>query len=201
MQDSFEPRKELQCRLYKFLLEKYSDAINAEEKKTIGEVKSLISPDDLTVQTLLSDLKPEEYSFPGDYLPTLKKVFEFIASEIQFVESGLGLNFWLSPKEIFSLKVSDDSDLAVLLCSFMSALGDENAFVVASELEDLSTHSFVITEVEGNFFLLDPSQRHSFEEFSGDKTRVMLNYSFKGSKIRRFIYKFNAEEYEQFAQD
>ena len=185
-------------RLYSLLLNKYSDLINEFEKKTVGEIKAMVNADDLTVQSLVQDFKKEGYSFEKDYFEAAKKAFAFISNEISFVHVDLDINFWLSPKEILNKKVGDDEDLAVFLCSLLCALGDKKAEVVIAELENLSTHAFVATEIGGKMFLLDACQRHKFEEFSGEKAKALANYSFENSKIKRFLYKFNFEKYEQF---
>ncbi len=193
-----EGRKELQLKLYRMLLQKYSDLINDHEKRTIGEIKGLVNGEDLTIQSILTDLKPENYTFERDYRETAKKVFEFVTSEIKFVDPGLNLNYWLSPKEIFSARVSDDEDLAVFLCSLLLALGDENAAILVCELDSLKTHAVVVTESKKDFTLLDPSQRHDFNEFTGEREDVLQKYSFGEAKIKRLLYKFNHSTYEQF---
>lgn len=188
----------LQIKLYRLLLEKYADIINEGEKRTIGEIKALINGEDLTIQAILSDFMPENYSFEKDYAKTASAVLNFITSEIEYVDHELNLNYWLTPKEIFTNKVGDDEDLAVFLCSLLLGLGDEKAEVVIAELDNLETHAFVITELENKFYLLDPSQESKFKEFSGKKEDVVAKYSFTKAKIRRFLYKFNHSNYEQF---
>ena len=195
---SLEGRKEVQLKLYKMLLQKYSDLINEHEKRTIGEIKGLVNGEDLTIQSILTDLKPENYDFEKNYLETAKKVFEFVTSEIKFVEPDLNLNYWLSPKEIFLSRVSDDEDLAVFLCSMLLALEDENAVILVCELDDLKTHAVVVSESKEKFTLLDPSQSHDFNDFIGEREEVLQKYSFGDAKIKRLLYKFNHSTYEQF---
>ena len=190
-----------QCKLYRLLLGKYADLINENEKRTIGEIKALVNADDLTIQSILSDFKPDDYSRQKHYLQTAKKVFEFVTYEIKYVDPKLNLNYWLTPKEIFTEKVADDEDLAVFLCSLLSGLGDENAEVVIAEIDDPVrpyTHAFVISDINDKFYILDPSQRHGFEKFSGKKEEVLSDYNFRGAKIKKFLYKFNHSNYEQF---
>lgn len=185
-------------RLYKLLLQKYADIVNEREKRTIGEVKALIDPSDLTIQSLVSSFKTEKYSFEKDFLPAAEKAFRFASQEIAFVKADVRLSFWLSPKEIVESRVADDEDHAVFFCSLLLALGNEKAEVVIAEMEDLSTHAFVITEYQSRFFLWDPSQQHPFNAFSGFKENVLARYEFNRSKIKRFLYKFNRTNYEQF---
>ena len=191
-------KKELQFRLYRFLLKKYADLINEKEKRTIGEIKGLINADDLTIQSIIVDFKPKNYDFSRDYLQAARDVYDFVSREIDYVESELGLNYWLSAKEIFSEKIGDDEDLAVFLCSLLYALGDENAAVVIAELENLKTHAFVVTDFQGQFLLLDPTLKEDFSKFYGIKEQVLKSYHYNGAPIKRFLYKFNHKIYEQF---
>ncbi len=194
----FEENQKLQFKLYKLLLEKYSEIINEKEKRTIGEIKGMVDGEDLTIQAIIADFLPENYDFEQNFLETAKKVLEFVKTEIDYVESGLNLNYWLSPKEILKEKIGDDEDLAVFLCALLAGLGDEKASVLITELDNLKTHAIVLTEFGKKTFIFDPSQKHDFEKFSGTKEKVLANYSFNGAKIKKFIYKFNKTEYEQF---
>jgi len=193
-----KPKKELQFRLYRLLLEKYADIVNENEKRTIGEIKGLVNGDDLTIQSILTDFKNPGYEFQSGYLEAAGKVLQFVMKEIDYVDPELNLNYWFSPKEVFSAKIGDDEDLAVFLCSLLLGLGDENAAVVIAELNNLRTHAFVVTEFGGKFFILDPSQQHSFCDYSGSREESLQKYSFKKAKIKRFLYKFNHSAYEQF---
>ncbi len=193
-----KPKKELQFRLYRLLLEKYADLVNEHERRTIGEIKGLVNGEDLTIQSILADFKKPAYDFQKDYPQVAEQVLRFVATEIDYVDPEMNLNYWLTAKEVFSHKIGDDEDLAVFLCSLLLALGDENAAVVIAELNNLRTHAFVATEFEGKFFILDPSQQHQFSQFSGAKEEALQKYSFKKAKIKRFLYKFNHTTYEQF---
>ena len=191
-------KKDLKLKLYKLLLQKYSNIINEKEKRTIGEIKGLVNAEDLTIQSILGDLKPENYSFDQHYTETAQKALEFVNEEINYVDPGLNINYWLTPTEIFSERVADDEDLAVFLCTLLLALGDEVASIVVCELDNLRTHAIVVTKQQGKFTLLDPSQQHVFNQFQGRKEEVLQRYSFNGAKIKRFLYKFNHSAYEQF---
>lgn len=187
-----------QFLLYKFLLQKYSGQINQIETKTIGQLKMLISDSDLTLQSLASEFKTDPYTFEINYLDSCQKAFEFVCREIEFVPIDMDLSFWLSAKEILSIKISDDDDLAVFLCSLLYCLGDENASVLLMQLEDLDVHAVVVSEFQGQFILLDACQKHTFGKYSGKKEEVLKRYSFNGKKIKKLLYKFNHSEYEQF---
>lgn len=191
---------ENEVKLCRYLLEKYSELINEHEKRTIGEIKALVDGTDLSVQSLVSDFKDASYSFEDDYYNSLKETYDFIQKEISFVDADLNVNYWFSPREIIESKVADDEDLAVFLCSAMKALGDNRAEVIIAELDDLKTHAFVITEIKNEFFILDPAQGEEINKFKGQKADVLKNYSFHGQKIKRFLYRFNSEKYEQFLE-
>jgi hypothetical protein len=191
-------KKEL--TLCKFLLQKYADIINEREQRTIGEIKSLVDGTDLSVQNIVEEFKEDFYDFEKNYLDSLKKVYKFIIDEIEFVEINLGVNYWLSAKEVLEQKIVDDEDLAVFTCSCMKALGDEKAEVIIAELDDLKTHAFVVSEFNGKFVLLDPAQKHDFDKFIGEKIVILKEYSYNKEKIKRFLYRFNSDKYEQFLE-
>ena len=189
-----------EVKLCKYLLSKYADVINEREKRTIGEIKSLVDGNDLTVQSFVSDFKDSAYSFENDYEKSLKEVFDFTTKEISFVDVDLNVNYWLAPREILEVKVADDEDLAVFLCACLKALEDDGAEVIIAELDNLKTHAFVATQIKGEFLILDPAQEVKFDSFRGTKTEVIKKYSFQGQKIKRFLYRFNSQKYEQFLE-
>jgi superfamily I DNA and RNA helicase len=186
--------------LAKYLLEKYADIINEREERTIGEIKDLVSGNDLSVQALVEEFKEKPYSFKENYEKAARELFEYIKKEITYVDSDINVNYWLTPREVLEAKIADDEDMSVFLCSCLKALGDEKAEVIIAELENLKTHAFVITEIDSKFLILDPAQKHSFDEFFGDKTAVLKKYSFDKQQIRRFLYRFNYSKYEQFLE-
>lgn len=192
---------EKENKLAKFLLQKYADLINEREQRTIGEIKLLVDGTDLTIQNLVNDFKPEFYEFEKDYLTVLKKVYEFIINEIDFVETNFGINYWLSAKEVMDIKVVDDEDMAVFVCACAKALGDDNCEVIIAELDNLKTHAFVITEFNNKFILLDAATKTPFEKYAGSKIEIIKNYEFKKNKIKRFLYRFNSNKYEQFLEE
>ena len=192
---------ENEVKLCKYLLSKYADVINEREKRTIGEIKALVEGNDLTVQSFIQEFQGNNYSFEKDYEGALTQVFDFIKKEVSFVEAELNINYWLAPREILEIKVADDEDLAVFLCAAMKSLGDDKAEVIIAELENLKTHAFVLTELGKDTLLLDPSAEHTFNEYRGEKTLIIAKYAFQKQKIKRFLYRFNHEKYEQFLEN
>lgn len=192
---------ETESKLAKFLLVKYADIISEREGRTIGEIKNLVNGDDLTIVNIASEFKDDFYEFEKNYLETLKKVYEFVLDEIEYVDVNFGINYWLSAKEVMDVKVVDDEDMAVFVCALAKSLGDQNAEVIIAELDNLKTHAFVITEFNDKFILLDASSKNPFEKYIGNKTDIIKNYDFKGNKIKRFLYRFNSDKYEQFLEE
>ena len=188
---------EKKLSLSNHLLRKYSDLINEKEKKTVREVKALVNPDDLTIQSIVEKFKPENYSYEKDFSSVARKLFDFCQTELTYSKLDVPLSYWLSPTELMSLRTGDDEDLSVFFCSMLNAIGNK-AFVIISELIDSSSHSFVFTNYNGKVFIFDLSQKHSFEEFSGNEVDVLRKYSFNGNKIKGFLYKFNSDEYKEF---
>ncbi|MEK6957972.1 MAG: hypothetical protein AABW99_03270 [archaeon] len=185
-------------KLYELLFRKYAKLISENERKTVGEIKALVTRDDLNIQSLIQLFGPEDYVFENHYARAAEKAFNYVRDEIALVKADLGISFWLSPKEIISEKIGDDEDRAVLLCSLLYALGDEKAEVVIAEMESASSHAFAITEFFGKFLLLDPCPGCGFRDFLGEKKGVLEKYSCNGARIRRFLYRFNSANYEQF---
>ncbi len=183
-----------ELNLCKFLLQKYADIINEREQRTIGEIKDLVDGTDLTIQSIVEDTKNENYE------QSLRNTYKFVTDEISYVDAELSLNYWMSAREIMEIKTADDEDLSVFLCACMKALGDDKAEVIIAELDNLQTHAFVSTEIEDKFLILDAPQKDEFDKYFGKKTHILSNYTFKGSKIKRFLYRFNSEKYEQFLE-
>jgi hypothetical protein len=186
--------QENELKLCKFLLQKYADIINEREQRTIGEIKGLVDGTDLTIQSLIEDTKADTYE------ASLRNTYKFITDEINFIDVEMSLNYWMSAREIMEIKVADDEDLAVFLCAALKGLGDANAEVIIAELENLKTHAFVSTQIDNKFLILDPAQKHDFDKYYGDKTKILTTYSFHGNKIKRFLYRFNSDKYEQFLE-
>ena len=193
--------KGFRLKLYRLLLKKYSETINEKEEKTIGEVKAMVNADDLTIQGVVAGFKGEGYDFEKGYPDAAKQAFEFVKKEIHYVKADIDIDYFLSPVEIMTEKVADDEDQAVFLCSLLLALGDEGASVLIAELENLSTHAFVVIEYDEKAHFLDPTQDHSFDEFSGQTEEVLKKYSFNNKKIKRLLYKFNRYEYKSFIEE
>ena len=186
--------QENELKLCKFLLQKYADIVNEREQRTIGEIKGLVDGTDLTIQSLIEDTKGSNYE------ESARNTYKFIMDEISYINATISLNYWMSAREIMEIKVADDEDIAVFLCAALKALGDNTAEVIIAELDDLQTHAFVSTTIGDKFLILDAPQKHNFDKYYGEKTKILTTYAFNGNKIKRFLYRFNSDKYEQFLE-
>jgi hypothetical protein len=217
-----ENNPELLAKILKILVNRYSNIINEKEQKTVGEIKAMITKNDLTIQSIVQSFAGEGYSYPENYAKAAEKCFNFVRDEITTFEPDIGISYWLTPKEIVSEKVADDEDKAIFLCSLLYSLGDENAEVVIAEMENGLPHAFVVTtltttmqantdqteskpaqkdeaKLQNNFCILDPCQEADFKKFCGQKHEVLDFYTYKKSKIKKFLYRFNSSKYEQYS--
>jgi hypothetical protein len=217
-----ESNPELLAKILKILVNRYSNLINEKEQKTVGEIKAMVTKNDLTIQSIVQSFSGENYLYPVNYSKAAEKCFNFVRDEITTFEPDIGISYWLTPKEIVSEKVADDEDKAIFLCSLLYSLGDENAEVVIAELENGLPHAFVVTilpttmktnenqirknpdqkeenQSQGTFCILDPCQEVNFNKFCGQKHEVLDFYTYKKSKIKKFLYRFNNSKYEQYS--
>lgn len=188
-------------KLCELILRKYAGLVNESETKTIGQIKSMINPDDLSLAAFISEFKDENYSYEKDFLDVLKKIFEYIQKEFTYIELDIEINYWLTPKEIITNKIGDDEDLAMLLCNIARALGNKECSVMMAELSNLTLHSFVLLALGDKNYILDACQNHKFEQFSGSREEVIQKYSFKQAHIKNFVSMFNDAEYKQFLSE
>lgn len=188
-------------KLCELILRKYAKAINESETKTIGQIKTMINPDDLSLAAFISEFKEENYSYEKNFLEVLKKIFEFIQKEFIYIELDIEINYWLTPKEIITNKIGDDEDLAMFLCNVARALGNKECYIMMAELSNLTLHSFVLLTAENKTYILDTCQNHKFEQFSGSREEVIQKYNFKQAHIKDFVTMFNDIEYKQFLSE
>ena len=196
---AFEEKKR---KVYEVILGRYKDELAEKETKTAGEIRAMVNPNDLTVKSLVERFKQglPSYVFSRDYEMTAKRAFDFVKDNVSVIESDLGIPFWLTPTEVVRCGAGDDEDRAVLLCSVLQALEDENARVVIAELSSGATHAFVLTKIKGSFLVLDPLPGSVFGEakfFS--ESDVLRNYRPPGlSSLANFLYSFNNSFYKEY---
>jgi hypothetical protein len=201
--------------LYRLVIERYKDYINEREQKTIPMLKSLVNPDDTTVQALKTRfvLAVEEakkqaagetvvetrelgYSYENDFLDAARLAFEY-AQGLGRTNSELSISFWLTFAEVVEHGVADAFDRALLLCSILESLGSNDAKVTVLGLEDGSTHP-AVTFGSDRLVLLDPSNPNArFGELAGQsKAELVVGFETgDGRKAARVEYEFNRDEY------
>lgn len=185
-------------KYYTVILNKYKDEINKAERKTITEMKQRIIPNDLTIKNIISKFTPIAYDFNKDYIPTLKKVYNYLKSEISIIDNDVDITYYLSFTEILKEKIADAESISILLCSIMQALQDSNAKIEMNMLEQQKVHPFVSTKYKNTYYIFDLVQKIPFDMFKNtDMKELYKNYSYKNLKIVRQIYWYNQNDYEE----
>ncbi len=183
-------------KYYEIILQKYKDYVNQQEKKTITEIKDMVDSGDLTINTIVSKHKPIGYDYNKDYLTTLKKIYNYLMSEIEVVKNNLRVLFWLDFSEIIKNKIADEQDISIFLCAIMNALNDFEAYIYIVQLENEKTHAFVKTKYKNTHYIFDLTQKVPFDMFKGkDEDELFDNYKFLNNKIIKKIYKYNQDSY------
>jgi len=186
----------IENKYYERILEKHKDEINETERKTISQIKETVNPNDLTIKGLVGKYKPIGYDYNKDYIDTLKRVYNFIKSEIDVVKINVKVLYWMDSTTILKNKFCDEQDASTLLCSVMQGLNDYEAIVCVVLLEDETTHSFVKTKFKNNYYIFDLYQKCPFEMFSDtDEKKLLDNYKLNNLKIKKIIYKYNNNVY------
>lgn len=181
---------------YRAILEKFSPLLQEKATKTVGEIKALVDEDDLTVQMLAEEFRSdEEMSFWEKLSAFCIKLRE----HVQIVQNDSAINCWFTPQEIMENKVADDEDVAVLVAAVSKALGADDVFVVIVELNNNQPHAFNLVKKDEKWAAIDASQPEK-EPFPKNSTMEEALDSFRvgDEPIKRALYRFNRESYEQF---
>ncbi len=140
-----------------------------------------------------------EYDYARDFAQASSLALEFVKTLVP-VHADLPVSYWLSPREILELNAADPTDKAIFLCSLLQALECRSARVRMAELENGSTHPLALFEFEGKSFVVDASDANA--KISGKENVTfesqLAAMKIAGQKIKRSLYEFNNEEYEEF---
>ena len=178
--------------LYKKIIDRYLETIEASEDKSVMELRSLVVPENPVIEKIASALKAyfRPYLYDKDFLKAAEKAFLYCRDEIR--NEFLPLEFWLTPEDIFELKAADEIDKAILLCSLLLALENQSAKVVV-ETQQSTRHAFVTFDFNGEFHLMDPTHDVNV---TGEKEEVLKRQiKQQESKV---IYEFNNFEYNEW---
>ncbi|MBN1159959.1 MAG: hypothetical protein JXA43_01835 [Candidatus Diapherotrites archaeon] len=191
----------LELEVSKVILHRYAEYINKQEAKSISEIKAMVNPEDLTVLSLVKKFTTElkGYSYPSGYERAARVAFEYVRDEITALPKSSGIAYWLYPEDVIKVKAGDNEDQAILLCSILRALGDEDAHVAVVQIDDGTMHSFVMAKINGKTTILDPSQKHAFDKFQGSEQDAIIKYRLGESRISKVVYKFNDKYYTEVA--
>jgi hypothetical protein len=184
-------RREL---VYKRIIERYRELIEAGESKSIPELRSLVRPQSSSIAELKDKLTKEfkPYEYERNFLTVAQKAYEFVKDEIK--TEHVNIEFWLSPKDILELKVADEMDKAILLCSLLIALGNRNAKVVV-EMKGGLRHAFVMFSFGNRFYLFDPVHNINL---AGSKEILEAQISTEKDEENKIVYEFNDTEYNEW---
>jgi len=178
--------------LYLRVIERYREAIEAGENKSVTELRALIVPDNPAVRSLAAGIAGafRPYLYERDFPAAADKAYEYCSDGIR--NAFLPLEFWLTPEDMVELKAADEIDKAALLCSLLIALKNPTAKVVV-ETQERVRHAFVVYEFCGRFQLMDSAHR---VRDAGTRQDVMARMV--GDAERKVVYEFNDREYNEW---
>ncbi len=189
-------------KYYSIIIDKYKNIINENEKKTISELKEMVKPTDLTIKNIVSKFTPIAYDFNKDYLTTLRKLYNYLRTEIDVVKNDLKVVFWMDFSKIIKERVCDEQTIAIFLCTCMQSLKDNLSSIEVVLLEDDKVHSFVTTKIKETYYIFDIVQKIPFDTYKNtDSNKLFEEYRFNDKKIIRKIYSYNNLEYTDYSQD
>jgi len=190
--------------VYRKIIERYAEAINGGEEKTLPELKALIRPSDPAVQDVKTKLlepilQGRQFDFEKDFQQAAEASFQRVKS-LHFVHADLSVSYWLSPAEIIELGAADPFDRALLYCSLLIALGCKEARIRVVEIEGGIRHPLVFFSFGGKTFLSDPAQDKTAFERAGTADELIAAFELDGRKVSRSLFEFNDRDYQQFEE-
>ena len=177
--------------LFKKIIERYREQIEAGEMKTVPDLKNLIDPKGKAVQQIKQGIENDfhPYLYEKNFKEAAGKAFEFLRDKIG--NEALPVDFWLSPDDVLELGLADEMDKAIFLCSLLIALDNETAKVVVET--NGQRHAFVMFEFGGRFHLMDPVHDVSI---SGSREEVIEAHLL--GHDHQLVYEFSNKGYEEW---
>ncbi len=189
-------------KYYSLIVTRYKEVINENERKTISELKEMIRPTDLTIKSIVSKFTPIRYDFNKDYITSLRKIYNYLRTEINIVTNDLKVLFWIDFSKVLKEKISDEQTTSIILCSCMRALQDNFASIEVVLLEDDKVHSFVTTKIKETYYIFDLTQNLPFDTYkSTDAKKLYSEYRYNDKKIIKKIYSYNNLDYTDYNQE
>ena len=183
-----EPDVELRLKLFRLIIERYRDDIEAHENKTVSDLKGMVLPHDpiitKTRDSLLEGFRP--YIYEEHFLPAAKMCCEYVAS---FATISPPVAFWLGFSDMQSIMAGDEIDKSILLCSLLRSLGSPDARIFVTNTKN----SYVLCSFGGKFHL----SAHSGAEpmICESEAEAVLRMSGKP------IYSFNDRDYSALSDE
>jgi hypothetical protein len=176
---------DIKLRLYRIIIERYREEIEAHEMKSVSDLKGMVQPHNEKIisirDSILETFRP--YVYDEHFLPAARMCFSYVSS---FRTTAPPVSFWLEFSEMNELLAGDEIDKSILLCSLYRAIGSENAKVLTTDTKN----TYVVFEFGGKHYLSDHGRKEPVES-SGWQECV----GFVKGKV---IYSFSDKEYEDF---
>lgn len=184
----------LQASIYRTIIERYRNEIEANEYKTIPQLRTLINPNNPAIQKIKNKILDEfhPYIYERDFLVAVDKAFNFLQNEIK--TESLPIDFWLEPEEILKLGAADEMDKLIFFCSLLIALNNSSAKVVVGG--DGERCAAVIFEFMGDYYLYNPA--YNIKVQGKTKDDVLLKYLKSHKGVHHLLYEFNDREYNEW---
>lgn len=174
-------------RFYELVLNRYRQMIEQSESKTIADLKALINPHDETIlrmkEEIVSNMRP--YIYEQHFNAAAESAHKLVR-ELRTLKNPI--DFWLTPKDLVTLRGGDPMDKAVFLCSLLISLDNPDAYVIVGVNNGIKVA--VIYKHNETWRLLDTTSRATI---SGEKDKIIEEW-FGGE---RQIYEFNNVYYNQ----
>lgn len=182
------------------IIERYREHIEAGEMKTVPDLRNLIDPKNKAIREVMESIEEQfhPYLYEANFEQASGIAFEFMRDQIG--NEALPIDFWLAPEDVLELRLADEMDKAIFLCSLLIALDNETAKVVVET--NGTRHAFVLFEFKGKFYLMDPVHNVNI---SGSREEVLkahlgtpdsnLGLDESHTKV---VYEFNHKGYEEW---
>lgn len=123
---------EEKLRLFRLIVERYSDLIDEKESKSLLEIRQMVSPYNPVIEgvreSLISDIKP--YRYEENFFSAVKKAVDYM-KKIKVYDTSFA--FWLDFNEIKKLSVCSAIDKAVFFAALLRSFGSDNVVVLVSK--------------------------------------------------------------------
>lgn len=196
MDGAEEERQSRVAEVYLAIISRYKEYIEEQEKLSVAELPSLVTPDNESIRSKAAQIKAQvsqSYDFDVDFYTASRSALEFIRSEVE--EMVLPVQFWMSPEDTLRFMAGDVLDKCVLLCSILISLGNPSAKVLIHATEG-AREVFVHYSLNSRVYLLNTTtgevQQFDTKQELIEKVMVGKRAAYDGESL----YEFNNITYE-----